>query len=80
MKSLFRLATGSVSGVFSEFFDKLRSIDAKHGKFDFVLCVGDFFGTAKDEEIRRLLDGEIERPHCHSPSVFSVLIIFASSN
>jgi hypothetical protein len=66
------LATGPVSGLFSEFFDKLRSIDAKHGKFDFVLCVGDFFGAAKDEEIRRLLDGELERPHCHSPRYSSI--------
>lgn len=58
-----RLTTGSVKGTIRDFFDKLKAIDTKHGKFDLVLCVGDFFATAKDDEIRQLLDGELERPH-----------------
>ncbi len=43
----------------------MKSIDSKHGKFDFVLCVGDFFGPPKDapdddDEMMQLLDGRIE--------------------
>ncbi|KIL69856.1 hypothetical protein M378DRAFT_195762 [Amanita muscaria Koide BX008] len=56
------LTTGSVAGHIHEFFNKLKSIDAKHGKFDSVLCVGDFFGSGKDDEIRQLLDGELQPP------------------
>ncbi|KAF8636669.1 hypothetical protein AX17_003475 [Amanita inopinata Kibby_2008] len=55
------LAVGSVSGLFSQFFNKLSTIDAKHGKFDLVLCVGDFFGE-DDNTARQLLDGELEPP------------------
>jgi hypothetical protein len=56
-----------VAGPIREFFDKIKTIDAKHGKFDFVLCVGDFFGTGKDDEIQQLLDGKLERPHHYLP-------------
>lgn len=56
-----------MKGTVRDFFDKLKAIDVKHGKFDLVLCVGDFFSTAKDEEIRQLLDGELERPHYYLP-------------
>ena len=52
-----------MKGTIRDFFDRLKAIDVKHGKFDLVLCVGDFFSTVKDEEIRQLLDGELERPH-----------------
>jgi len=62
-----RLTTGSVKGTIHDFFDKLKAIDTKHGKFDLVLCVGDFFAAAKDDEIRQLLDGELERPHYRLP-------------
>jgi len=46
-------------------FTKLKALDAKHGKFDFVLCTGDFFGLVKetytdDDEVSRLLDGKLE--------------------
>lgn len=56
------LTTGSVAGSIREFFNKLRAIDTKHGKFDLALCIGDFFGTGKDDETRQLLDGELESP------------------
>lgn len=47
---------------------KIKAIDAKHGKFDCVLCVGDFFGPLKEsgdkghgtDETEQLLNGDIE--------------------
>jgi len=48
-------------------FAKVKAIDAKHGKFDLVLCTGDFFGPIKDtedseesDETTQLLDGALE--------------------
>ena len=50
-------------------FAKIKAINAKHGKFDFVLCVGDFFGgpraltdegTSENDEVSELLAGELE--------------------
>ena len=59
---------GSAVGSIKELFAKIKSIDDKHGKFDFVLCLGDFFGPPKaaeeaydeDHEIMQLLDGRLE--------------------
>lgn len=64
---------GSIRGLFT----KVKSIDAKHGKFDFVLCTGDFFGPPKatsdamdvEDETVQLLNGKIEgkgRSSCSS--------------
>ncbi|KAI0707677.1 nuclear protein [Earliella scabrosa] len=62
------LTVGSAVGSIRELFAKIQSIDAKHGKFDFVLCLGDFFGPPKDaaeayeedHEVMELLDGRLE--------------------
>jgi len=62
-----RLTVGSAFGSLRELFNKIKSIDAKHGKFDCVLCVGDFFGplqaagadSATTDELTDLLDGAI---------------------
>jgi len=47
----------------------VKAIDAKHGKFDLVLCTGDFFGPPKvgeeygeNDEVIQLLDGSLEAP------------------
>ncbi|TBU65503.1 nuclear protein [Dichomitus squalens] len=64
------LTVGSAVGSIRELFAKVKSIDEKHGKFDFVLCLGDFFGPPKDaedtyeedHEILQLLDGRLEAP------------------
>ena len=63
-----RLTVGSAVGSIRELFAKIQSIDAKHGKFDFVLCLGDFFGPPKDateeygedSEVIQLLEGKLE--------------------
>ena len=61
-----RLTVGSTVGSIRELFAKVNAIDAKHGKFDLLLCTGDFFGPPKDEseanddEAIQLLEGHIE--------------------
>ena len=62
------LVLGSAVGSIRELFAKIKTIDEKHGKFDFALCVGDFFGPPKsaeeeyqkDHEIVQLLEGHLE--------------------
>ncbi|KAJ6531281.1 CwfJ C-terminus 1-domain-containing protein-like protein [Mycena capillaripes] len=60
------LTVGSAVGSIRDLFTKIKAIDAKHGKFDLVLCTGDFFGplgepTAEDET-SQLLAGTLEAP------------------
>ncbi|KIM49370.1 hypothetical protein M413DRAFT_106212 [Hebeloma cylindrosporum] len=64
------LTVGAAIGSIRDLFAKVKAIDAKHGKFDLVLCTGDFFGPIKDteahsedsDEITQLLDGALEAP------------------
>ena len=39
------LACGDVKGKFSSFFKKIKSVNAKNGPFEMIICVGDFFGN-----------------------------------
>ncbi|KAJ3569956.1 hypothetical protein NP233_g4719 [Leucocoprinus birnbaumii] len=62
------LTVGSAVGSISALLAKIKAIDAKHGKFDLALCIGDFFGPSKedteeedgDDDISLLLDGKLE--------------------
>ncbi|KAI0372979.1 nuclear protein [Pilatotrama ljubarskyi] len=64
------LTVGSAVGAIRELFAKIKAIDEKHGKFDFALCIGDFFGPpkdaseayAEDDELIQLLEGRLEAP------------------
>ncbi|KAG1803303.1 CwfJ C-terminus 1-domain-containing protein-like protein [Suillus variegatus] len=64
------LTVGSAVGSIRDLFLKIKAIDAKHGKFDCVLCIGDFFGPLKEpgvledgtDETEQLLNGDIEVP------------------
>jgi hypothetical protein len=64
----YRLTVGSAVGSIRDLFVKIKAIDAKHGKFDCVLCIGDFFGPLKElgalgngpNETEQLLNGDIE--------------------
>lgn len=56
-------------GQIRDLFAKVKAIDAKHGKFDLLLCTGDFFGLPSetddgsaevDDDIAQLLDGRLE--------------------
>jgi hypothetical protein len=59
---------GSAAGAIRELFSKVKAIDAKHGKFDLLLCTGDFFGPPKDEgeeysedsDVMQLLNGSLD--------------------
>ncbi|KAI0697601.1 nuclear protein [Cytidiella melzeri] len=64
------LTVGSAAGSIRDLFTKIKAIDAKHGKFDLVLCTGDFFGIPKDDgeaygeddEVMQLLSEGLEAP------------------
>ncbi|ESK94140.1 nucleus protein [Moniliophthora roreri MCA 2997] len=63
------LTVGSAVGSIKDLFAKVKAIDAKHGKFDFVLCIGDFFGRlgggedgSLEDQVSQLLNGEFEAP------------------
>uniref|UniRef100_A0A8H7Y5J6 CCHC-type domain-containing protein n=1 Tax=Psilocybe cubensis TaxID=181762 RepID=A0A8H7Y5J6_PSICU len=64
------LTVGSAAGSIRDLFSKIKAIDAKYGKFDLVLCTGDFFGPLKDagdetkeeDDISLLLSGSLEAP------------------
>lgn len=66
------LTVGSALGTIRDLFVKVKSIDAKHGKFDLVLCTGDFFRAVKegdqiedeDSEVKQLLEGKLEGTPC----------------
>ena len=62
--AFFSLTVGPAVGSIRDLFAKVKAIDAKHGKFELVICVGDFFGPSDGEhaskEIDELLRGEIE--------------------
>lgn len=78
-KSLFNfsysLTVGSAQGLFRDLFSKVKAIDAKHGKFDLVLCIGDFFGplpnaedvSESEDELSLLLNGSLEGSQISSP-------------
>ncbi|KAG6376305.1 CwfJ C-terminus 1-domain-containing protein-like protein [Boletus reticuloceps] len=82
------LTVGSAHGSIRNLFSKVRSIDAKHGKFDCVLCLGDFFGPLQEQgdsqnQIVELLNGSLEAPlRCyimqgHNPLPESVIDQYA---
>ena len=61
------MTVGATVGSIRDLFAKVKAIDAKHGKFDLLICVGDFFGPARDvqvseenDDISQLLDGKLE--------------------
>ncbi|KAF8201776.1 hypothetical protein BJ912DRAFT_517139 [Pholiota molesta] len=85
------LTVGSAVGSIRDLFAKIKAIDAKHGKFDLVLCTGDFFGPPKntedepneDDEVVQLLDGRLEGAlHClHFPyTLFRISIVSCNSS
>uniref|UniRef100_A0A6B2EKR2 Cwf19-like C-terminal domain-containing protein n=1 Tax=Phlebotomus kandelakii TaxID=1109342 RepID=A0A6B2EKR2_9DIPT len=43
------LVCGGVGGKFNKLFDRINAIGKKSGQFDFIFCVGDFFGASNEE-------------------------------
>jgi hypothetical protein len=58
------LVLGSANGRIQELFEKLVALNAKAGPFNVVLCLGDLFGGAdeQDDYFRGLISGEVEIP------------------
>ncbi|KAI0273461.1 hypothetical protein BC834DRAFT_209584 [Gloeopeniophorella convolvens] len=58
------LTVGSALGSIRALFDKIQAIHKKHGPFDLVLCVGDFFGPTSEGgdagDAGKLLQGELQ--------------------
>ncbi|KAI9102508.1 hypothetical protein DFS34DRAFT_396038 [Phlyctochytrium arcticum] len=67
-KQVKLLVVGGLNGFFSAGFSKIASINKKHGPFDLLLCVGDFFGSDDDQstggndELEKLMNGQIKVP------------------
>jgi hypothetical protein len=80
------LTVGSTIGSIRDLFAKVEAIDAKHGKFDLLICVGDFFGPASDgevseenDDISQLLDGRLQGMLV-SCTAYNILIRGQSTN
>ncbi|XP_015925567.1 CWF19-like protein 1 [Parasteatoda tepidariorum] len=61
MSELKILVCGDVQGQFKSFFSKVGMIHQKKGPFEYLLCVGNFFGPG-DEEWQDVLKGKITVP------------------
>ena len=59
MQILYRLTVGPAVGAIRELFTKVKAIDAKHGKFDLVICVGDFFGPPDGENVSQEVGSDL---------------------
>ncbi len=50
-------------GSIATLFDKMSTIQEKHGPFNLALCVGDFFGPSPDgddgDDAEKLLSGQL---------------------
>lgn len=61
---LYSLAVGAAKGAIATLFSKVKTMNAKHGPFELLLCVGDFFGpldqVETNEDIGQLLLGKLE--------------------
>lgn len=55
------LICGDVNGKFKTLFTRVEIINKKNGPFDFLLCVGNFFGSS-DKEWKQCKDGKISVP------------------
>ncbi|KAJ3151650.1 hypothetical protein HDU86_006069 [Geranomyces michiganensis] len=58
------LVVGSLNGNFKQAFAKIAGINAKHGPFALLLCVGDFFGPPGylEDDVDLLVSGGIQVP------------------
>lgn len=50
------IVVGPALGNINSLFEKVKSLDAKYGKFEFAICVGDFFGPTSDENDAQIED------------------------
>lgn len=53
------MVCGDVEGKFSKLFSKIKNVDKKSGPFDYLFCVGNFFGT-DDKEFEPYKSGKMK--------------------
>ena len=53
---LISIVVGPALGNICSLFEKVKALDAKYGKFEFAICVGDFFGSTSDENDAQIDD------------------------
>jgi hypothetical protein len=63
------IVVGPAIGNINSLFEKVKALDAKYGKFEFALCLGDFFGPASDENDAQIEDLLASRSTGSSSSV-----------
>uniref|UniRef100_A0A669QNU1 CWF19-like protein 1 n=1 Tax=Phasianus colchicus TaxID=9054 RepID=A0A669QNU1_PHACC len=56
------LACGDVEGRLESLFGRVRAIQSKSGRFDMLLCVGDFFSSTSDAEWAEYRSGAKKAP------------------
>ncbi|XP_062436560.1 CWF19-like protein 1 isoform X2 [Rhea pennata] len=56
------LACGDVEGRLETLFGRVRAVQAKSGRFDMLLCVGNFFGSTSDAEWEEYRTGVKKAP------------------
>lgn len=49
MFTIFSLVCGDVEGNFSKFYSRIDNVNKKSGPFDYLFCVGNFFGNSDEE-------------------------------
>ncbi|XP_070799316.1 CWF19-like protein 1 [Pituophis catenifer annectens] len=61
-KPLRLLACGDVEGKFGALYSRVQAVQKKSGAFDFIVCVGNFFGSAQDSEWKDYQTGAKKAP------------------
>ncbi|XP_013924533.1 PREDICTED: CWF19-like protein 1 [Thamnophis sirtalis] len=61
-KPLRLLACGDVEGKFGVLYSRVQAVQKKSGAFDFLVCVGNFFGSAQDSEWKDYQTGAKKAP------------------
>ena len=51
---------GDVNGDFAQLFKRVKSVNAKAGPFDLLLCTGDFFGSDENPQWDSYKNGDIK--------------------
>jgi len=56
LNTFISIVVGPAVGNINSLFEKVKALDSKYGKFEFAICVGDFFGPTSDESDAQIED------------------------
>ena len=71
IEHVISIVVGPALGNIRSLFEKVKALDAKYGKFEFAICVGDFFGSASEENDTQFEDLLASRTARSSPPEIS---------